>query len=110
MKCSVLIPQPTQWEPFSRNKAKFVPGGPGCYVLATFEDHVLYVGLALSLQRRFNDHLDNPEKTKPTAEGRATKFYWVETPDINRVERTWLNIHVSNEGRYPLLNKVFSPT
>ncbi len=110
MKCALLSPTPIRWEPFSRNKAKFVPDGSGCYVLTTFEDHVLYVGLAVNLRRRFNDHLDNPEKTKPTEEGRATKFYWVETTDNNRIERTWLNIHVSNEGRYPLLNKVFSPT
>lgn len=91
-------------------KAKFVPAGSGCYVLTTFEEHVLYVGLAVNLRRRFIEHLDNPEKTKLTAEGRATKFHWLETSDIQRVERTWLNIHVNAEGRFPILNKIYSPT
>ena len=110
MNIQRLEPVAQHWEPFSRNKAKFVPAGSGCYVLTTFDETVLYVGLATDLRRRFNQHLDNPEKVAATSLGRATKFYWIETADINRVERTWLNIHVHNEGRYPVLNKMYSPT
>jgi hypothetical protein len=56
-----------------------------------------------------NDHLDSPEKTSETDKGRAILFYWLETPDINMVERTWMNIHLQHEGRLPLLNKMYSP-
>jgi excinuclease UvrABC nuclease subunit len=65
------------WELFSRNKVKFVPVELGCYVLATFNEQILYVGLAVILQRRLNERLVDPAKTKLTAEGRATKFFWL---------------------------------
>ena len=42
------------WEHFSRNKAKFLPVELDCYVLATFNEQILYVGLAVILQRRLN--------------------------------------------------------
>jgi hypothetical protein len=78
-------------------------------VLTTFEKLVLYVGLATNLRRRMNEHLDSPEKTRATEKGRSVLFHWLETPDINKVERTWLNIHVQHEGAYPPLNKIYSP-
>jgi hypothetical protein len=70
---------------------------------------VLYVGLATNLRKRINDHLDCPEKTRETVKGRAVLFHWLETADINKVERTWMNIHIQHEGALPLLNKVYSP-
>jgi hypothetical protein len=70
---------------------------------------VLYIGLADNLRRRMNDHLDNPSKTGETKQGRAVLFHWLETPDTNKVERTWMNIHMQNEGILPLLNRVYSP-
>lgn len=109
MKVDQLDPAISKWEPFSLSRSKFVPTTAGCYVLSTFEETVLYVGLAGDLHRRFMQHLENPGKTKATTYGRATKFYWLETLDTNRVERTWLNIHVHHEGRFPILNKVYSP-
>lgn len=87
-----------------------MPETSGCYVLSTFSGVVLYVGLATSLRRRFCDHLDDPTKTTETPLGRATLFHWLERPDIERVERTWMNIHLTAEGALPLLNKVYSPT
>jgi hypothetical protein len=41
-----LVPQPTHYEPFKRNRERFVPEKRGCYVLTTFSRIVLYVGLA----------------------------------------------------------------
>lgn len=110
MNVDKLIPATSQWEPFTLSKSKFIPNVAGCYVLTSFEEIVLYVGLATDLRRRFIQHLGNPEKKGVSGGGRATKFHWVETSDINRVERTWLNIHVHHEGRYPTLNKVYSPS
>jgi hypothetical protein len=34
----------------------------------------------------------------------------VETEDVNKVERTWMNIHIQHEGTLPLLNGAYSPT
>ena len=110
MKVAQLLPKVSKNELFARNTCKFVPKAPGCYVLTSADDTVLYVGLATDLSRRMGQHLDSSEKTNPTELGRAVKFYWLETPDINRIERSWINAHVHFEGRYPVLNKVFSPT
>jgi len=110
MKVDCLNPKPEHSERFSRISGKFISEKSGCYILATNDGTVLYVGLATNLHRRFDQHLDSPEKTRETELGRAVVFHWLETNDINRVERTWLNIHVHFEGSYPLLNKVYSPT
>lgn len=109
MNVSELVPQPQGCESFLRSRCGFVPETPGCYALTTFENVVLYVGLATSLRKRMNDHLESPEKTRGTEKGRAILFYWLETIDINTVERTWMNIHIQHEGTLPFLNKVYSP-
>ena len=109
MTIGELVPQPAKWESFLRNRCRFVPETSGCYVLTTFQKEVLYLGLATNLRSRMNDHLDSPEKTSPTEKGRAVLFHWVETNDLNTVERTWMNIHLQHEGTLPPLNKAYSP-
>lgn len=110
MNIEKLVPVPTRYETFRRSRLRFVPAVSGCYVLTTFSRTVVYIGLAKNLQRRMNQHLDSPEKTCETAFGRAVLFFWFETPDLNKVERTWMNIHIEHEGAIPLLNMVYSPT
>ena len=56
-----------------------------------------------------NQHLDSSQKTLETVLGRAVFFYWIQTDDTNKVERTWMNIHIQHEGIRPLLNKIDSP-
>jgi excinuclease UvrABC nuclease subunit len=68
MNVETLVPRPIQFETFKRNRLRFIPDRPGCYVLATFGKMVLYVGLAKNLRKRVNDHLDNPEKRPSTGE------------------------------------------
>jgi hypothetical protein len=109
MNISELVPQPTSCESFHRSRSQYVPDVSGCYVLTTFSRVVLYLGLATNLRTRMNDHLDDPEKTAPTKCGRAVLFHWVLTDELNKVERTWMNIHVQHEGCYPVLNKIYSP-
>lgn len=111
MNISELIPQPTRRESFQRSRCKFVPDRSGCYVLTTFTGVVLYVGLATNIRVRMSQHLDTPEKTNETPLGRAVLFHWIEVDqsEIEKVERTWLNIHAQHEGKWPLLNKVYSP-
>jgi hypothetical protein len=57
-----------------------------------------------------NEHLDNPQKTCQTKNGRPILFFWIESEEINKIERGWMNIHIQHEGRMPELNKMYSPT
>ena len=109
MRIDKLLPVPTKRETFKHSSLRFVPEAAGCYVLTTFENVVLYIGQALNVRRRMNDHLDDPRKTELTLDGRAFFFYWLEYDDIGKLERTWLNIHGEHEPRYPILNSVNSP-
>jgi excinuclease UvrABC nuclease subunit len=111
MNIDKLIPRPTSFETFKRSRCSYVPECSGCYVLTTFSKLVLYVGLATNLRTRMNQHLDDPEKTGETAFGRAVLFHWIEVDEVNlnRVERTWINIHCLEDGKNPVLNKIYSP-
>lgn len=86
-----------------------MPSANGCYALTTFEGEVLYVGLTVSLRDRMGQHLEDERKTGLTKLGRAFFFHWIERADLERVERTWLNIHIENEGKMPELNGAYSP-
>jgi hypothetical protein len=57
-----------------------------------------------------NNHLDDPDKTGETNHGRAILFHWIESEETFKIERTWLNIHIQNEGGLPILNHRYSPT
>lgn len=109
MNVELLSPGPDRWEAFRRSRERFVPSTSGCYVLASVDRTVLYVGLATNLRQRLNQHLDDPRKTVPTADGRAVLFFWLENSELNLIERTWQNIHIQAEGRLPILNTLSSP-
>lgn len=110
MNVEKLTPRPLLRESFHLSREKFVPDRSGCYVLTTFSGIVLYIGLAKVLRRRLHEHLNSLEKTNITAFGRAVLFYWLESDELQKVERTWLNIHLENEGALPVLNKIYSLT
>ncbi|MDP3369615.1 MAG: GIY-YIG nuclease family protein [Brevundimonas sp.] len=109
MKIDALVPRPSASEPFRRDRQKFIPSAAGCYVLTTFGGDVLYVGLAVDIQRRMGQHLDTPAKRAPTPLGRAVVFHWLLCADLEKVERTWMNTHIQHEGRLPHLNGAYSP-
>lgn len=108
MKIGKLLPPPTAKTAFLALKSRLVPNESGCYVLATFELDVAYIGRAVNLKRRMLQHLDNEEKIKEYDFGRAVWFYWLEHDRTERLERTWMNIHLENEGVLPPLNKIYS--
>jgi hypothetical protein len=110
MKVKDLVPLPTNKEAFRRAETRFIKDVAGCYVLANFDEEILYVGLAKNLRRRFVQHLDTAEKVAATALGRAVWFFWLECDDLPKVERTWMNIHQLQHAKLPILNKVYSPT
>ncbi len=109
MNAIELVPRPAHWNAFRRSKERFVPEMSGCYVLSTFSGVVLYIGQATNLRRRMNNHLNNPGKTESTALGRAVLFHWLECSDIAMIERTWMNIHIQQEGALPVLNRAYAP-
>lgn len=111
MKICELTPKPLNKVQFKLYSFKSVPLENGCYVLATFDDDILYIGLASNLNNRFKQHIDNPEKTNPTSEGKAIWFYFTtfDPKNLPKLERTWLNQFSNNHGRLPILNKLNSP-
>ena len=109
MKIEDLKPSPNRRENFLRNRQRFIPDKSGCYVLTTFQDEILYVGLTENLWRRFGEHLDDPQKTSKTENGRAFFFHWLECDELNKVERTWQNECEIADGVLPILNRLKSP-
>ena len=109
MNVQRLQPCPEYRENFRRDRQRFLPEAAGCYVLASFHDVVLYVGLTKDLRRRFGDHLNDPKKSSTTANGRAFFFYWLECEEVEKVERTWQNECMVVGGTLPILNDVASP-
>lgn len=111
MKVDKLTPLPTNKVHFKLVSFKSVPKDSGCYMLTTFDNDILYIGLSDNLFERFKQHLNNPEKTNPTKDGKAVWFYFTTyNPDnLPKLERTWINQFVSNHGQLPILNKVNSP-
>jgi len=98
--------------PFKLESFKYVPLVAGCYILTTFDDDILYIGLSENLYVRFQQHLNNPQKTIPTKEGKAVWFYFAiyDSMNLPKLERTWLNQFNNLHGKLPILNKVSSPT
>ena len=111
MKIEQLNPLPTVKVQFKLSSFKQVPKETGCYILTTFENEILYIGLSVNLFERFQQHLNNPEKTNSTNNGKAIWFYFTIYDSINlpKLERTWINQFVAIHGKLPLLNKINSP-
>jgi excinuclease UvrABC nuclease subunit len=111
MKLQYLSPTPVDRVQFKLISYKSVPKVEGCYVLTTFDDSILYIGLSKNLYERFQQHLNNPEKTSPTADGKANWFYYTtyDKKNLPKLERTWVNQYQIIHGRLPILNKVSSP-
>ncbi len=111
MKIKDLIPLPKDKVLFKLASFKSVPIVAGCYILTTFDDDILYIGLSDNLFNRFQQHLDNPGKTNPSKEGKAVWFYYTHYNPLNlyKLERTWINQFVAIHGKLPILNKIHSP-
>lgn len=111
MKIEELTPKPADKVQFKLSCFKVVPHVNGCYILTTFENHILYIGLATNLNNRFKQHLENSEKTSPTSEGKAIWFYYTifDPKNLPKLERTWINQFTNINGKLPILNKVNSP-
>jgi excinuclease UvrABC nuclease subunit len=111
MNVKDLTPNTISRSRFDLSAFKQVPSEAGCYILSTFTGDILYIGLATNLNTRFLQHLNNPEKTSATIEGKAIWFYYLlfNANNLPQLERTWLNQFAAKHGKRPLLNKKDSP-
>jgi excinuclease UvrABC nuclease subunit len=111
MKVAVLQPTPIKNVLFQRDQYLLVPESSGCYVLTNPENEILYIGQAIRFNQRFQQHLDNPEKTQPTKNGIAWRFWFLEydSKNLSFLENSWLQEFQQIEGRLPVLNKVQAP-
>jgi hypothetical protein len=111
MKIVELIPLPRNKVHFQFACFKLVPKDAGCYALTTFDNDILYIGFSNNLFVRFQQHLNNLDKTDPTGEGKAIWFYFdiYDPKNLPEFERTWLNQFTNKHGRRPILNKIDSP-
>lgn len=111
MNVNELVPLPTTKVVFKHSIYKKIPKCAGCYVIATFDENILYIGLSKNLHERFQQHLENKEKTEPTINGKAVWFYFslYDPSNLPKLERTWLNQFVVIHGHRPIMNKVDSP-
>ncbi len=100
-----LVPAPSDKVPFMANHRLRVSLQSGCYVLVNLDEKILYIGKSDCLSRRFEQHIDSPDKTAPTTFGRAIWFHWLPHDNTSMLERTWLNAHVVADGCLPVLNK-----
>lgn len=85
-----------------------VPEISGCYVLASIEDDVIYIGESVNLNRRMQEHLADPRMNQRTSFGLANWFYYQQYPkeEISNTETLLLFNHKAIEGRLPPLNRI----
>lgn len=113
MKVSELKPRPAERILFKSWQQRIAaPQQRGCYVIASVDEDILYIGQSEEISERMNDHLTNPRKRQLTSEGVAYWFYYTvcETgDDLNALERGWVLQYQGREGKKPPFNKVMPP-
>jgi len=114
VKTNKLNPVPLQRIQFNGWQQRIrAPREPGCYVIASFTDEILYIGQSVNIARRMRGHLTDERKRQRTVGGVAYWFYCViceREKDLNALERGWMHQYVSHEGKYPPFNQVMPPT
>ncbi len=98
---------------FNRSEYRYTPEQSGCYVLATYQGDILYIGQSDHIRRRFEEHLDCPEKTGITEKGRAFWFYWLlwDKAYLNALERAWMQAYsMENSDELPIMNSQSAPS
>lgn len=78
--------------------------------MTTAPGEILYIGKTNNFHRRFQEHLDNPEKTGATSLGKVIWFYFLEYPEmqLSQLERSWFNQFLAKHATLPELNKIYA--
>ncbi|MDL2210534.1 GIY-YIG nuclease family protein [Desulfovibrio sp. OttesenSCG-928-O18] len=110
MNIADLCPTPTRRVPFQLRDYQNLQRVSGGYALTTAPGEILYIGKTNNFYRRFQEHLDNNEKTGMTSLGKAIWFYFLEYPEIQigQLERSWLNQFLAKHAVLPELNKIYA--
>lgn len=96
---------------FSRKRLNAVPESTGIYVLTSYFDRILYIGVSQNLRRRFSEHLQNTEKLELTPHGRVFWFYFKTCPEMESkpTEHALILDYQLKEGSLPYFNKINAP-
>ena len=107
MKVADLEPAMDARVSFDARFGVHVPDSPGCYILSSIYNDVLYIGETNNLRRRIGEHLDDPRMTRRTPEGLASWFHYRELPDDKTypTEQFMLLQHRYKVGGRPALNR-----
>ena len=114
MKVGELDPPPAERIQFDGWQQRIAaPPAAGCYVIAAFNDDILYIGQSVKIGERMKSHLEDSRKRRPAAGGVA---YWLcyhvceDKAKLNALERGWVIQHMAREGgAMPPFNKVMPP-
>lgn len=111
MRVQELQPQPESRRRFAYPELTELPATAGCYILATVDDYIVYIGQSDNIATRVAGHFNNPEKRAATSRGVAFWCYYgcTEKLKLNAMERGWLNQYEITEGKLPHFNKQRAP-
>lgn len=113
MKVSELKPPPIERILFKRWQQRTTsPQTHGCYVIASIDEDILYIGQSVNIGDRMDDHLGDTPKNRMTSEGIAYWLYYViceSSGELNNLERGWVLQYRGREGKLPPLNKIMPP-
>ena len=108
-----LSPEATSHTLFRRDSAIMIPEAPGCYVLVTQERVILYVGQAVNINRRVEDHLASDDKRNRTPWGYVRWVFYrlCDVSELSDLESIWVQqFKLANRGNLPYFNKVEPPS
>lgn len=112
MRVDALKPRPQERLSFDRGSVARMKPGSGCYVLASRSGRVLYIGKAVDVRRRLEQHLDDPAKKGDSRIG-FTVAVWLDRCDVDDVaelESEWTRQHeMGASGRLPPMNSIRPP-
>lgn len=96
---------------FCKRTVRVVPKSSGVYVLASYFDLILYIGVSKNLNRRMMQHLQTEEKQSLSPWGRVYWFYYKQCLESEGSvgERGWMQAFQLQEGRLPHFNKIEAP-
>lgn len=113
MKIGELNPAPAERVRFNRwRQLTASPQTHGCYVIASIDEDILYIGQSVNIGERMASHLADTRKNKMTSEGIAYWLYYAiceSNGELNALERGWVLQYRNREGRLPPLNKIMPP-
>ncbi len=111
MLVSSLKPETEGRIQFLYSTLRTAPQNSGCYTLTAYEGEVLYIGQAIDICKRMEQHLEAGDKRRSTPWGVAFWLYYrlCDARDLNNLENGWFNEYLLKEGLMPFFNKMRPP-